>query len=298
MAAKYIIYAPAYSKNNGVRALYRLHDQLRTQGCEAYIFCLGEHIGDYHYLEKISSHMRGNDIVVYPEITVGNPLQFKRVVRWVLFYPGENGGTRTYHSSEMIFTWIPNYYAAPELRFPMLDSSLFFDANRPKTQDCYFIHKGGKWKDIKEIDGLLEINMQFPPMRKHLAELLQTTGTLYSFDRHSILNLEAKVCGARVRMVTDDGFFDYEDPGEDPAVFDRQLISFIDLTKNKAPAGRIERLSFQERWKIARRSFLLILYLRLSAVCGAPVLAKKIKDYRRYLKEYGCPRIWRARFLL
>lgn len=245
---RYIIFAPAYSGSNGTRARYKLHDLLRERGYEAFLWCNEEpHRECYHYVDAITPGMRDNDVAVYADAPAGNPLGLKRVARWVLYFPGYFGGTKVYHPSEAIFTWNRLYFDAPELRVPAFDHDLFFDPGKPKTIDCYFVHKGGKWKNVKEVDGLLELNMQFPATRRELAKILQTTGTLYSFDPHTAVLWEAKLCGVRhVLVVTEDGFAEYngipaaEDPHE---VVERQLSYFIETTQAMPATEEIEKIS-------------------------------------------------------
>jgi hypothetical protein len=291
IARKYIIYSPEYTKSNGVRALYTLHDRLRAQGYEAYIFCLGSHIGDYHYLTEVSRAMRENDIVVYPEVVAGNPLRFHRVVRWVLFFPGELGGAKTYHPGEVLFTWSKSYMEAPLLTVPSIDTSLFFDEGLPKMQDCCFVHKGGRWRHLPELEGLLEINMTFPETREHLARVLKTTGTLYSFDSNSLLNAEARLCGAKVKLVNDDGLIDYTDSTwiEDTLIFDHQLDFFVETTQSLGPDDRIEKILATEKLKIIWRYLYLLVCLPVSAMSKTPRLKKKITYFRQVLKGYGLP---------
>jgi hypothetical protein len=178
----------------------------------------------------------------------------------VLYYPGVLGGTPAYHPSETVFTWARQYHDAPVLSVPSIDTSLFFDPGLPKTQDCYFVHKGGKWRDLEEVEGLMEINMDFPKTREQLAEILKTTGTLYSFDPHSALNDEAKVCGANVRLVTPDGHVGFEREDEDLDLFGRQLDFFIEATQGLAPASVMEKSSLSERLKMSLRVLRAILY--------------------------------------
>ena len=232
---KYIIHAPRLSKSNGIRALYTLYEILRAKGYEAFIHCPGENRGHYHYMNDVARDTRLRDIAVYPEIVSGNPLRFQNVVRYVLFYPGKIGGDKFYHPRELVFTWDARYYDAPELFLPCLDRSLFFDEKLPKTQDCRFVHKRGKWREVKEAEGLTEINMDYPSSREELARLLKTTGTLYSFDESSLLNLEALSCGARVKIITADGIRDCLEADFErfrPEAIDRSVNRFIQLTQN------------------------------------------------------------------
>jgi hypothetical protein len=242
-------------------------------------------------MNEVSNSNRRNDIVVYPEVVAGNPLRFQRVVRWVLFYPGVLGGTKTYHPGEMVFTWNKLYMNAPELIVPSIDTSLFFDEGLPKTQDCCFVHKGGRWRHLEELEGLLEINMQFPKNRDHLARILKTTGTLYSFDSNSLLNAEARLCGAKVKLVTKDGMIDYDDRTwiESQTVFDNMLDSFIESTQKIAPDWKIQKILAIEKFKIAMRYLILSVCLFLSVVRKTPLLDRQIAKCRQILKGYTLP---------
>ena len=241
------------SPSAGVRALHVLHDSLRERGYEAYIFSstfyysLRKTPPKYRYAEPLSEFSVENDIVVYPEVVRGNPLRFQNVVRYVLYFPGVLGGAKEYHHSEKIFTWDTMYFDAQKLVLPIIDTELFFDAALPKTQDCYFIHKGKKWKDIRETDGLLEINMRFPKNRSELARLLQTTRILYSYDKFSALNTEALLCGAQVKIITENGFEDHICKPFDMENFARELEFFIRETQQMHYTGEIEQEYFCPR---------------------------------------------------
>ncbi|MDL2207705.1 hypothetical protein LJC09_04810 [Desulfovibrio sp. OttesenSCG-928-F20] len=233
---RYIIHAPPLSKSTGVRMLYTLYEFIRNRGFEAFIYCTGEHRGYFQFITdaELDKHTRLNDIVVYPESVPGNPLRFRRVVRYVLYYPGKMGGDKSYHPKEVVFTWTPMYYKTHQLFFPCVDITLFRDEKLPKTQDCYFVHKGGKWKDIPEVEGLLEINMSWPTSREELARILKTTGTLYSYDAASLINTEASLCGAKVKIVTQNGFEPYVHNLEryTPAIISALMDNFLTITQN------------------------------------------------------------------
>lgn len=288
MAKKYIIYAPKLSGSNGIRALYTLHDLLWEKGYEAYMFCPDEHCGNYHYINSIDKKMRSYDIIVYPEIIIGNPLQFRNVVRWVLYFPGKNGGATSYHHSEMIFTWDTCYYNAPEIYLSGIDRNLFFDEHLPKTQDCYFVHKGGKWKYVKEIEGFLEINMDYPATRKELAQILKTTRILYSYDAYSAINLEARLCGAQVKIITENGFKDYwEEDRFDKDILEHQLEYFIKITQVRNYKGDIESYGVCKYLKFAKRFVMLYIYFILEKIFKKEIFYSKKEKYQRYLQEHG-----------
>ncbi len=209
---KYIICAPEYSGSTGIRALYRLRDELEKSGCDAFIFQYTGLSGDEtkaRFVSRITREMRQNDIVVYPETVHGNPLNFHRVVRWVLYFPGKNGGETHYHPGELVFTWAEEYYpGVPELRFNMLDRSLFYKGNEVRDVNCYFVYKG-TFRDIPEIKDCIEITTAWPPTRKELADLLRRTKILYSYDWYTLLSDEACMCGVDVKLVGAHDIVDY-----------------------------------------------------------------------------------------
>lgn len=284
---KYIIYAPFFSRSNGVRALYQLYDLLSFQGYEVYMFCSQKCAG-YKYIDKIDKYKRKHDIIIYPEIVNGNPLQFQNVVRYVLFFPGKNGGSSTYHSSEIVFTWSKVYYEAPVLYLSGIDTQLFYDEHLPKIQDCYFVHKGGKWKYVEEVEGLLEINMNFPPTREALAKLLKTTRILYSYDAYSALNEEAYLCGAQVKIITEKGFEDFKEGNTfDRKILNAQLNNFIHITQSSNYTGKIEKIPLNVRIFLKKRLLLLYILLFLQRKINLKYFNKKIYRYQQSLKNYG-----------
>jgi hypothetical protein len=242
---KYLLYHPTTARHNGSKALYALHDKLRQKGYEAFFVRRDAELVpgcQYIDLDTINDDMRQHDIAVYPEVVDGNPWRFQNVARYVLYFPGQlNTGEKKFHPSEKVFTWNKKYYDAPELAFDLIDSALFFDEHLPKLQDCYFVHKRGKWREVKEVEGLVEINMDWPSDRKELAHLLQTTGTFYSFDEHSQLNAEAARCGATVKIVTETGFKNLP-PGYGSVrpSLERELQNFIAITQRMNYTGTIQ----------------------------------------------------------
>ncbi len=242
----YIIWTPTYSASNGVKVLHLLYKELEKRGYKVYLFSDSPFHSEYNYIEKeeINDDLKNNAVVIYPEAVVGNPLRVKNVVRYVLYYPGLNGGDKKYYQSETIFTHSPDFYPnVPVLTLPWLDKTFFYDDKSPKTQDCSFVYKGGKFRDAKETEGLLEITLDFPETRKELADLLRTTGTLYSYDNCTALLDEAVLCGAKVKIVTNDGIEDFHSKYlDDTRDFEQQMSNFVEITQNLNYNGKIERI--------------------------------------------------------
>src|SRR5574344_2544276 len=202
----YIICVNGYIHSNGSRVLHNLANHLEKNGYNVYMYSLYPRCEKYKYIDKISQKMRDNDIVIYPEIVFGNPLGFKRVARYILYYPGINGGDCKYHPAEMIFTYHRNFSDKGDiLTVPYMDNNIFYKDNTPKTRNCYFVHKGGKWKNIPETDEITEINMQYPQKREDLGNLLRETKILYSYDDCSAILEEATLCGCEIKIIRENG---------------------------------------------------------------------------------------------
>lgn len=264
MKRPYLIWNPEISRRNGPRVLQLLAVSLKDAGCDVYRYVkpgLPKEVVDGVPAvsdDDLTDDFRQRAVVVYPEVIAGNPLRIQNVVRWILFYPGKNGGAFHYYEGDVLFSFQPQFYPGiPQLTPPWIDQKLFFDDGRPKTQNCCFVHKGGRWRDVPETEGLPVITMQYPATREGLAELLRSTHTLYSFDDCSSVMDEAQLCGTLVKVVTREGFREYESPFQQAVRdFPTQLKYFIEVTSDMDWKGPLET-RFQ--WKAKLNSVWLFL---------------------------------------
>ena len=258
---KYIIWAPKYYKSNGIKVLYKLHDLLLEKGYDVYMYAQPTEY-KCKYISHITNKMRKNDIVIYPEIVFNNPLKFQNVVRYILYYPGVNGGTKQYDDYELKFTFYKLFYPdADELFISTLDTKTFYKDDTEKTKECYFVYKGGKWKDIPEFKDMTEINMQFPETKEELAKLLRETKTLYSFDDCSLLLEEANICGCDVKIVRENGFEDYHSNYiEKLTIQDKCLLNFIEKTQKMNYKGKINKPPISNLYFYIKENYKLFVY--------------------------------------
>lgn len=265
----YVIYTFPCEKSNGIRVLYLLANRLRDMGYNVYLYndvslANVSYAYGFKCINKITNRLRKRAIFVYPEVIVGNPLMAYKVVRYVLYYPGVNGGEKKYHDSELIFTYVPEFYpGARVLTVPHLDEKLFYDDFSVRTQDCYFVHKKGKFRDAPETHGLLEINMSYPDTREKLADLLRTTRILYSYDDCSAILDEAFVCGVDVKIVTQEGIENYVSQYfEITKNFVEQINYFVKVTQAMLPfkEKKVNRFKHKSCFKKYLKKFLKLFF--------------------------------------
>lgn len=287
---KYIIFAETNGKSFGQRTLYKMRDELENQGFDAKILCYGKQVGDKSiFVNSLRNYDKNKDIVVYPEIIEGNPLGFRNVVRYLLQDPEYWGMTKDFDKREMIFAFDDICCKnVPYLRFDIIDRKLFYDAHLSKDVNCYFIYKGGKFREVPEIKGWTEINIHWPEKKEDLAKLLQRTEYLYSYDDRSMLLLEAKICGAKVKIITQNSIEDYTREDEfDTDTLKTQLEYFIAVTQNTNTLGNINTQgTFSTKdWIVNKISRFLIRILYIFS--HSKSLKKMLKSSKLY-RHCGC----------
>jgi hypothetical protein len=188
----WFIYAPNYTHASaGVVVLHRLCHKLRAIGIDAAVSTPVTAWGNPWRAAP------GSDaIVVYPEITAGNPLCAARVVRYVLYFPGALGGDREYDPNELAVAYHRDYHpTAPVISIAASDESLFYPA--PKTHDVVYVHKGATDTAPWPV-GAFRMDSTWPVSREETAELLRAAKRVYSYDAHTAVIREALLCGAEV----------------------------------------------------------------------------------------------------
>lgn len=247
MTAPYIIWVPPFSKSAGVRALYKLADELIKLNFTVFLFCKSPNKLNYSYITKKEiKSLRKMAIVIYPEIVKGNPLKIEKVVRWILYFPGKLGGNKNYSRKEKIFTWDPLYYSAPVLNVSLIDHFLFYnDESILKTETVCFSHKNKLNSCPAFLKNCIQINMTYPTTREKLAELLRRTQILYSFDTNSLLLDEASICGANVKVITEKGEIQDYNP---------KLERFSEITLKQQLNNFTSKTQDLEYWKKSNSS--------------------------------------------
>lgn len=245
MRYKYIINAPPYHEDSGgIIALHRLCDLINQSGGEAYLYPLvpgfelhlynaaqigllakaiheATNLANYRINDAFKTpvlppredFIPGNDcIVIYPEITFGNPLRARNVVRWLLHNPGHHTGKICYGAGEIYYRYADCF--AVDFRFPgseMADLLLRiqytpFDLylerpeERPhdRTGTAYCIRKGQGRSLVHDTADSILIDGK---SHREIAAIFKSVKRFISYDTHTYFSYLATMAGCESIVV-------------------------------------------------------------------------------------------------
>ena len=141
-----------------------------------------------------------NSIVIYPEVTYGNPLNAKFVVRWLMYFYPYSKSSDAYSTNDL-FIAFREYFNDIDLNPNKLiitlnyfDSKLYRQYNFGQRKDkCYILRKGRKRKDLpKHFDGpVFDDNMS----QHELVKMFNEYRYCYSYDTQTFYTAIAAVFG-------------------------------------------------------------------------------------------------------
>jgi len=204
---KIIILSPPYSSDSGgITVLHKLCDILISIGYNAGFYVENDsfNVNFKYKSNKFYIHQidKENDIVIYPEIYLGNPLGIKNVVRYIL---------HTGHIYEnRIQTWGENdnwlYYSErfydgikPKNILNITDSKLdyFIDyKNERLYKECFTFRKQHNNKHLLNIIHSKDaIEIPFNCSDDFLLNIFNRCERFYCYDQESHLSVIASLCG-------------------------------------------------------------------------------------------------------
>jgi hypothetical protein len=243
---KYIIFTGKYSENSGgIICLHYLAHLINMQGGVAYLcpafynleinklsikrsflkalygkffdrlrkFRLNDDF-DNKILRDLRSVKNNDDwIVIYPEITFGNPLGAKHVVRWLLHNPGEHTGCIYYGSGELHVKYHHGFF---DFHFPgstlsnnILNISYFplhlyndRGALMQRKGVAYCLRKGKNRKLVHDVDGSILIDGK---SHEEVASIFKRVKTFISYDLYTAYSVFAALCGCESIVIPEDG---------------------------------------------------------------------------------------------
>jgi hypothetical protein len=210
------IEAPPYSANSGgVRALHLLCHHLNCLGYKAYVIrgaatnatsglktpALSRAVKMLHKLR-----MRA-PIVVYPEVTAGNPRKGKIVVRYLLNKPGllVPGVEQTYGNGDYFIHYTEEHAIPGRKSFdafmPLVDRSIYYPDPAEPVRQGFVLYASRVDLDRVTLPAWLtsvtEVSKKNPRSHKELAALYRRSRAVVTFERSTAI-LEALHCGCPV----------------------------------------------------------------------------------------------------
>jgi len=251
---KFLICTPSYSQNNGgAIVLHKLCHLLNELGREAYLFPIVENLqlNRFNYSKVLLKFFKKNLrepfrrlkvnpafetpilykvpedfktfqddwIVLYPEITFGNPLGAKNVVRWFLNNPefdpetGEETRNVFFGKNELYFRYAPYF---KDFRYPGSTTSDLFlrvthfpldlfnlENTAPERRGvAYCIRKGKNKRISHDIQNSILIDGK---KHQEIAAIFKQVETFISYDSHTAYSRFAALCGCDSVVIPDEG---------------------------------------------------------------------------------------------
>jgi hypothetical protein len=213
---KIVIDAPDYTDlHSGVRCLHMLCDRLNRLGVSAAV--TSKVVDPRSKTPQISRaalrripSILDRSIVIYPEITSGNPLRAKRVVRYLLNKPGfflghglESFGAADYfiHFAE---EFRPDGLKSRLLRLPLVDRSVYSAPASGSERSGFLVYSHRYRPDLRSfpdwVDNLTVISRETPRDPPALANLYRRSRALIVGERTAAVS-EALHCHCPVILL-------------------------------------------------------------------------------------------------
>lgn len=216
-----VIVAPNYShQSNGVRGLHYLGHTINALGHIARLLILARDkiVGagaadqllnpdwDTPLLKEEERGLLDEAIIIYPEVVYGNPLDAKRVARWLGNKEGVLRSGQGMNAGRYDFLFAHSKVIrkdAHHILYYAYQNPCFNDIGADPDKrilNATYIGKGymyGKVGPITDKAGLtLEIDREWPRTQEQLAILLKHIACFYTWDCWSATNVDAIMCGA------------------------------------------------------------------------------------------------------
>ncbi len=232
---RYVIYSPTFEEDNGgAIALHRLCDLLNRNGVKSCIYPMKPHFRGMiplKFLDNMAVAIMekilvrkfrtcdafdtplcfdfdpNNDIVVYPEVTIGNPLGAKNIVRWLLHKPGYFVDDFYFGEDDLFFYYQKAFLSGAditniggELKIIYLHEAYITEGTYARDGTCYILRKG-KGRNIVHnlddstlIDGLSHIE---------IAAIFNRSRVCISYDMYTMYSRYAAACGCLSIVIPD-----------------------------------------------------------------------------------------------
>lgn len=216
----YIVYAPDYDENSGGGiVLHQLCHTLNQLGERAFLWPMNRvHRRGWRFRRnrvagpetfRVSPSLSTpvasrkdlgpNSIVLYPEVTSGNPLAARKVARWLLHKPGYFTGIVDYGKNDLFFKF-DDYCDdthitqgnARRLCLIALDPRYQDRGSGTRSGSCYLLRKGEGKPLVHDLNNSIQIDGLG---HEEIADIFNRVTTFYSYDEVTMYSQFAAICG-------------------------------------------------------------------------------------------------------
>lgn len=197
----------------------------------------------------------GDDhIVVYPEITFGNPLRAKNVVRWLLHNPGVMSQNIFYGSGEIYFKF---HSGLKDFSYPgsIMSKNLLKVIDFPldvynkervslsRNGSAYCIRKGKHKKIVHDLSDSILIDGK---SHAEVAGIFKRVRTFISYDAYTAYSRFAALCGCDSVVIPDEGIGE-EEWRPDPSHRCGLAYGYENLEKARKTAPMLQEIVEREQ---------------------------------------------------
>lgn len=239
---RYVIYAPSYDDDRGgVIALHRLCDLLNKSGVESCIYPLKLQFSRKKMLFSLKVIIKDtleraagkryktsdtfttplcsvidleNDVIVYPEIVIGNPLGAKHVVRWLLYEPGVLSGNFIFGDNDLFFYYQKAFLKRDDiknvggkLKVIYLQDAYKKVNDNERSGVCYILRKGMNRKIVHDLKNSILVDGL---SHEKIAEIFNKSEMCISYDMYTMYSRYAAACGCLSIVVPEPGVDKYQ----------------------------------------------------------------------------------------
>ena len=200
---KFRIYTPIYNeKSGGIMVLHKLCEKILSFGHECKLITMSNTIVNDNYKQHYTNKNDIEDtIVIYPEITSGNPLNAKKIIRWILCELGRNCDKniyKTWNNNDIIY-----FYSSFNQKINV-SKYLFcfeFDKNiinynkNERKKDCFEIRKAYIFhKNLKLIHPNNSYEIKDLSLKDKI-DIFNNHRYYYCYDPYTFNMIIAGLCG-------------------------------------------------------------------------------------------------------
>ena len=213
----FVIYAPGdYSPNGGGSvALHKLCHNISSCGEQCYIMTSKKN-PDYLGIEidaakAIEICTTTDAIAIYPEVTIGNPFNAKKVMRWILYNVRDYGEFGVFQATDLIYMYAPFFklrhprVTHGELRANELNLHIFKNEHRERKGSCFLIKKENNKEQIHPADSIMLDDYPSKGGNEYLAKIFNETEIFYAYDTATWLSVMASLCGCLSLVMPNEG---------------------------------------------------------------------------------------------